>query len=89
MSECKTTNGKAHIFIAMKRRIRHIRARNDEWVHVHRGGGSVGGASDWGWKIGLTVVGLVITVEIIKELSPYLILGLIGWVALKWFKIFK
>jgi len=87
MSEFYSANRKAHIFIAMKQRIRHFRARPGEWVRVHRppdDKGRVGGGSeDWWWKIGLAVLGLIIAVAIINEIDPYLILGLIGRALLK------
>ncbi|MGP8201652.1 MAG: hypothetical protein ACLQU4_19350 [Limisphaerales bacterium] len=68
---------------------RHIRVENDEWVHVHRDGPNGGGSFDWLWKIVGMVAGFVIVIEIIKEIFPYLVLGLIGWVALKAFTTSK
>jgi len=87
MSERKTANGKVRIFVTVKQRIRHIRARPGEWVRVHRppvAKAPIGGGSeDWWWKIGLAILGLIVAVEIIKALAPYFILCLIGWVVLK------
>jgi hypothetical protein len=82
MSERKTANGKAPIFIAMKKH-RHINARNDEWVHIHRAPPSGGGGFDWIWRIALPVAGFFIAIEIIKAMAPYVILGLIGWGIMK------
>ena len=73
----------------MKRNVRHIHARDDEYIHVHRGGGSSGGGSVWVWKIVLALVGLIIAVQILQAIGPFLILGLMGYGALKCFGIFK
>jgi hypothetical protein len=73
----------------MKQKIRHIHARNDEWVHVHRDPPSGGGGFDWIWKLGLGIAGFLIAIEIIKAIFPYILLSLIGWAAMKWFRVFK
>ena len=73
----------------MKKRVRHIQASNDEWIRIHRGGGSSGGGSDWVWKIVLALVGLIIAVQILQAIGPFLIFGLMGYGALKCFGIFK
>jgi len=68
------------------RQVKHIHARNNEWVHVHRSHPvtqSVSNPCDWLWplvaKIGSAVILFVIICKIITALLPFLILGAIGW----------
>ena len=68
------------------RRVKHIHARNNEWVHVHRSQPltqSVSNSGDWLWplvaKIGGAIILFVIICNIIMALLPFLILGAIGW----------
>ena len=70
----------------MKRHIRHIRAGNNEWVKVHRDPPPPSPGQDWFWmlllKVGGGVVAMFIIGQILKVLMPYLVLLLLGWVAL-------
>ena len=78
--------------MAMKQKIRHVHARNDEWVRVHRGNGrgttggcgSVGG--DWGWmKVAGGVVLAMVAIAVLSALMPYIVGGLMIWGALSVF----
>jgi hypothetical protein len=73
----------------MKKHIRHIRARSDEWVQVHRNPPPPSSGDDWLWTLLLQVGGgilvLVIACQIIKAMMPFLVLGFLGWVALKFY----
>jgi hypothetical protein len=60
---------------------RHIKAKHNEWIHVHREPAS--SASDWSWVI-KAVVG-VIAFCIFLKLLPYLLLGAAGLLVLKCF----
>lgn len=68
------------------RRVKHIHARNNEWVHVQRSHPvtqSVSNSDDGLWplvaKIGAAIVLFVIICKILTALLPFLILGAIGW----------
>jgi hypothetical protein len=73
----------------MKKHIRHIRASNDEWVQVHRNSPPSNSGDDWLWgplwKVGGGILVLVIVCQIIKALMPFLVVGFLGWVALKFY----
>lgn len=67
----------------MFRNRRHIRARNNEWIHVHRNGPR---SSNWdlphvvGTGAGLLILGALVW-ELIKATWPYLLtLGVIATV---------
>ena len=60
---------------------RHIKAKHNEWIHVHRAPAAP--ASDWGWVIKVAV--WVIAFCIFLKLLPYLLLGAAGWFVLKCF----
>jgi len=70
----------------MKRNIRHVHAANNEWLRVHRNRTSGNGAL---WELALKVAGGIglcfIVCQIIKVMLPFLVLGALGWVALKFF----
>jgi hypothetical protein len=73
----------------MRRKIRHIRARNGEWVRVHRNPPAPASGQDalW-WRVFQFAGGIflfVIVCQIIKALLPFLVLGIIGRVALQCF----
>ena len=75
----------------MKRNIRHIRAGNNEWVHVHRNHSPAPSSSGGDWwvdlllKVGGGILALWVIGAILKFLMPYLVLGFVGWVASKFF----
>ncbi len=68
------------------RRVKHIHARNNEWVCIHRSHPvtqSVSHCDDWLWslvaKIGGAIIAFVVICKILTALMPFLILGAIGW----------
>jgi len=68
------------------RRVKHIHARNNEWVCVHRTQPATQSATDYGdwlWvlvaKIGGAIIAFVVICKILTALMPFLILGAIGW----------
>lgn len=68
------------------RRVKHIHARNNEWVHVHRSQPvtqSFSGSADSLWpvaiKIGAAILAFVIISKILTAILPFLVLGAIGW----------
>lgn len=73
----------------MKRNIRHVHASNDEWVRVHRQPAPPSSGNDALWRLALKVGGGIalffIVCQIIKAMLPFLVLGALGWVALKFF----
>lgn len=60
---------------------RHIKAKHNEWIHVHRAPAAP--ASDWGWVIKVAV--WVIAFCIFLKLLPYLLLVAAGLFVLKCF----
>ena len=75
----------------MRRNIRHIRARDDEWVQVHRSPAPAppSGGDDW-WiglllKVGGGILACWLICELLKALLPFLVLGALGWFALQVF----
>ena len=73
----------------MKRNIRHIRARNGEWIQVHRDPPPSKSGEDWPVMLLLKVGGgmllFFLACEMIKALMPFIGLGLLGWVGLQIF----
>ncbi len=75
----------------MKRRIRHLTARNDEWIAVHRPHSHPGTGGDGDrWlglllKVGGGVLAFWVACSVIKAIVPFLVLGAIGWFGLKFF----
>ena len=75
----------------IKRNIRHIRARNDEWVQVHRDAAPAPApsydGSDWWFvlllKVGGGILAFWLVCTIIKAMLPFLVLGALGWFFLK------
>jgi hypothetical protein len=65
----------------MKRRTRHIRAANDEWIAVHRENptrhskAGSGGGGDWAGELVGGIILFVIVMVILKDLLPLMILG--------------
>jgi hypothetical protein len=71
------------------RKIKHIHARNNEWVCVHRthpASRPAASSTDWLWplvaKIGGAIIIFVIICKIITALLPLLVLAAIGWLFL-------
>jgi hypothetical protein len=58
---------------------RHIQAKHNEWIHVHRT--PTGGRSDCSWRV--YVIGGLMPAYIIMEFLPYLLVGAVGWFFLK------
>ncbi|MGO9200724.1 MAG: hypothetical protein ACLQM8_09310 [Limisphaerales bacterium] len=75
----------------MKRRVRHLTARNDDWTAVHRPPpGPRAGAGEGWWlglllKVGGGVLAFWVACSVIKAIVPFLVLGAIGWFGLKFF----
>jgi hypothetical protein len=66
--------------------VKHIQARSNEWVCVHRSNPttvSTSSCDDWLWplvfKIGGSILLFVIICKIIAALMPFLVLGALGW----------
>jgi hypothetical protein len=69
----------------MQKKIKHIHAKRNEWVQVHRDRHHSNGAASGGdpfLKIGLWVGGILGGLWIIQKLLPILMIGFIGWIAL-------
>ena len=60
-------------------RTRHINAKPDEWVHVNRPKpAAISGGGDLLLTIVLWVGGIILVLQILSILLPYIILGLVG-----------
>ena len=75
------------------RKVKHVYARDDQWVRVHRQPSPAprsGGGSDWLFTAILWVAGiwfgLYLLAELVKMLMPFLMLGLLGFIFLKFSK---
>lgn len=73
----------------MKRKIKHVRANHDEYVHVHRPAPLVSPSGGWEQlapTVGKWVAGVCLVLWVLNLLLPYLpwlILGAICWGALQ------
>jgi hypothetical protein len=50
---------------------RHIRAKNNEWVHVHRQRGC-GGGGDWTWLM-IKIFAVVLLIYFLLQALPWII----------------
>jgi hypothetical protein len=74
--------------MGVKRKIRHIRAHNDEWVQVHRNCTPQRGSDFWWTGLALKVAVGIVVMLIIKSLLPYILVGLIGYYGIKlWLRL--
>ena len=67
-------------------RTRHFHAKSNEWIRIHRtqpAGGN--GNPDFWPKIAMWGIGIAVGGYILVQLLPYLLLGGLGWMVMKFY----